>query len=86
LPSLLLLFEPSLNTNLVLVFNVIQYLGVVTYPVIVEAYDEVTGKIRAIRASFDVFFSGGTAQNLTIAAIRTEFAAAETAFTIYFLW
>jgi hypothetical protein len=40
LPSLLLLFEPSLNANLVLVFNIIQYLGVVTYPIIVEAYDE----------------------------------------------
>jgi hypothetical protein len=86
LPSLLLLFEPSLNANLVLVFYVIQYFGVMTYPVIIEVYDEVTGKIRAIRASFDIFFSGGTAQNLTIAAIRTEFATAETAFTIYFLW
>jgi hypothetical protein len=86
LPSLLLLLEPSLNANLVLVLYIIQYLGMVTYPIIVEACYKVTWKIRAIRASFVVFFSGGTAQNLTIAAIRAEFAAAETAFTIYFLW
>jgi hypothetical protein len=76
-PPLLLFNDPFFRADLMHMFQVLYGLGMVSHPVVVKISNQITGKIRAIPATFDSGPFRCALPHLAIPAIGCEGAAAK---------